>query len=82
MDPEELDNFGKAWSDAVFLCIERRMMAEGDSVDEVLRELVEELGLDKIREIIEHFLGMLTVESIEDEENPVEDNEDENNFSE
>ena len=57
-------------------------MAEGDSVDEVLRELVEELGLDKIREIIEHFLGMLTVESIEDEENPVEDNEDENNFSE
>jgi len=32
LEPEELGNFGTAWAEAVSLCLERRMMAGGNSL--------------------------------------------------
>ena len=41
-------------------------MAAGHRVEEVMAELIEELGLDKFREFFKHFLGNLRLEQIED----------------
>ena len=65
LEDEEEEDFGKAWARALFVCLERRVAA-GHRVEEVMTGLMEELGLDKFREIVEHFLGSLRLEQIED----------------
>ena len=65
LEPEELENFGKAWAEALSLCLERRMMAGGHSLEEVMAELAEEAGLDKFSDIVDHFLGRITLEKID-----------------
>ena len=73
LEPEELENFGKAWAEAVSLCLERRMMVGGHSLEEVMEGLAEEVGLDKFSDIVDHFLGSITVEKIENEDTPEDD---------
>ena len=65
LEPEELENFGKAWAEALSLCLERRMMAGGQSLEEVMAGLAEEAGLDKFSDIVDHFLGRITLEKID-----------------
>merc|ERR1719186_2018304 len=42
-----------------------RRMAGGQSLEEVMAGLAEEAGLDKFSDIVDHFLGRITVEKIE-----------------
>ena len=65
LEEEDEEDFGKAWLGAVFGCRLKRMAA-GHTADEVLAGLVEEMGLIKFMEIVEHFLGSLTIEQVED----------------
>ena len=39
-----------------------RRMAGGQSLEEVIAGLAEEAGLDKFSDIVDHFLGRITVE--------------------
>ena len=48
-------------------------MAGGHSLEEVMEGLAEEVGLDKFSDIVDHFLGRITVEQIENEETPEDD---------
>ena len=43
------------------------------TLEEVMTGLVEETGLDKFEDIVEHFLGTLTVEQVENEYDTQED---------
>ena len=50
-----------------------RRMAGGQSLEEVMAGLAEETGLDKFSDIVDHFLGRITVEKIESEDTPEDD---------
>ena len=50
-----------------------RRMAGGQSLEEVMAGLAEEAGLDKFSDIVDHFLGRITVEKIESEDTPEDD---------
>ena len=72
LEEVQLGDFGRSWFEAVSVCLERRMAA-GNTLEEVMEELVEEMGLDKFRNIVEHFLGTITVEEVEAEDGTLED---------
>jgi len=66
LDDEKIEDFFRAWTDAVIMSLERRVAA-GYSVEEVMGGFVMELGLAKFNDIMEHFLGGgLTLQQIED----------------
>ena len=48
-------------------------MAGGQSLEEVMEGLAEEVGLDKFSDIVDHFLGRITVEIIENEDDVGQD---------
>merc|ERR1719233_1396961 len=64
---EEVEDFCKAWTDAVKMALERRVAA-GHSVEEVMGGFITEMGLDKFPEILQHFLGSsLALDQIEED---------------
>ena len=64
-DEKEVD-FCKAWIEAVIMSLERRVAA-GYSVEEVYGEFITEMGLDKLSEIVDHFLGRFMMEQSDEE---------------
>jgi len=70
LDPGEMENFATAWIEAVSISLERRMMMSGSySLEELLETLVRELGLTELGDLVNHFLGELSIEHAEHEEN-------------
>merc|ERR1712142_1226526 len=63
---EEVEDFCRAWAAAVTMYLERRVAA-GHSFEEIMEGLMMEVGLDKFTEIVEHYLGSLTLEKIEND---------------
>ena len=55
-------------------------MGGGHSLEDVMDGLAEELGLNKFSDIVEHFLGSITIEQIENEETLEEDDSEDNMF--
>jgi len=69
---EEVEDFCKAWTEAVKMALERRVAA-GHSVEEIMGGFITEMGLNKFHEILEHFLGSLTMDQIEEDETDMVD---------
>ena len=65
MSVDEIQDFKKAWIDALLMCLERRI-AGGISPEDLTLELLDDLGVNNFKEILQHFLAeMLVANSIE-----------------
>ena len=56
LDHEAPADFARAWWDSVSTVLERRVA--GGHTLAAMDDLVEEIGLDKFLEILEHFFGL------------------------